>query len=181
MKSYFKKIQVAIFTLLEGFRVTLPHLLKRGKTKKNRNISEPGYFETGDYAVTLRYPMEQIPVPDNGRYRLHMEGEDCIVCDKCARICPVDCIIIEGVKADEPLGLTTDGSKKRIHLPVFDIDLAKCCFCGLCTTVCPTECLTMTKVYDYSETDRDDFIHHFSPMNEEEAQEMLSRKKEALK
>ena len=49
--------------------------------------------------------------------------------------------------------------------------MAKCCYCGLCTTVCPTECLTMTKVFDYSEYDRERFIYHFGGLSPEEAQE----------
>ncbi|MEM9984173.1 MAG: 4Fe-4S binding protein, partial [Bacteroidota bacterium] len=101
---------------------------------------------------------------------LHMEAEDCIVCDKCARICPVDCIDIEGIRATESLGYTSDGSNKRLHLAQFDIDMAKCCYCGLCTTVCPTECLTMTKVYDYSEFDIRDFIYHYGILSPEEAE-----------
>ena len=92
------------------------------------------------------------PIPDVGRYRLHNEIDDCIVCDKCAKICPVDCIDIEPIKATEEIGKTSDGTPKRIYAAKFDIDMGKCCFCGLCTTVCPTECLTMTKVYDFSVT-----------------------------
>lgn len=98
----------------------------------------------------MQYPYEMQPVPDNGRYRLHNEIDDCIVCDKCAKVCPVDCIVIEPIKAVEEIGKTSDGTPKRIYAAKFDIDMGKCCFCGLCTTVCPTECLTMTKVYDYS-------------------------------
>jgi formate hydrogenlyase subunit 6/NADH:ubiquinone oxidoreductase subunit I len=100
--------------------------------------------------VTLQYPKEKLPVPDNGRYKLHNEIDDCIVCDKCAKICPVNCIDIEPVRAVEEIGKTSDGTSKRIYAAKFDIDMAKCCFCGLCTTVCPTECLTMTSEYDFS-------------------------------
>ena len=96
---------------------------------------------------------EQIPIPDHGRYQLHNEIDDCIVCDKCAKICPVDCIDIEPVRSPEVFGQTSDGTPLRIHAAKFDIDMAKCCFCGLCTVVCPTECLTMTKEFDFSTTD----------------------------
>lgn len=152
MATYFSTIRTAIHSVWQGLRTTFPHLRAGG----------------GD-AVTRQYPIEAIPLPDNGRYRLHLEAEDCIVCDKCARICPVDCIDIDGFKAQEDLGTTSDGTKKRLHLPVFDIDMAKCCYCGLCTTVCPTECLTMTKIFDFSETDRSEFTYHFGMMSPEEA------------
>lgn len=167
-EGYFRKIGRSISSLWEGLKVTAPHFFKFGKRKKQTAIQKANYFEEADRAVTIQYPMEKIPLPDNGRYRLHMEGEDCIACDKCARICPVDCITIESFKANEDLGYTSDGSKKRLELPVFDIDMAKCCYCGLCTTVCPTECLTMTKVYDYSEYNRDNFIYHFGMLSPEE-------------
>jgi NADH-quinone oxidoreductase subunit I len=109
-----------------------------------------------------------IAVPDNGRYRLHNEIDDCIVCDKCAKICPVDCIEIEAVRAVEEFGRTSDGTPKRIYAARFDIDMGKCCFCGLCTTVCPTECLTMTKVFDFSVTDIRDHTYAFAEMSDDE-------------
>ena len=145
--------------------------MKKGaQTRGEVGIDEANYFVKANKAVTIQYPQEKIPIPDTGRYRLHMETDDCIVCDKCARICPVNCITIESFKAVDDLGYTSDGSKKRLELPVFDIDMAKCCYCGLCTTVCPTECLTMTKVYDFSEYDRDHFIYHFGALSPDETE-----------
>ncbi|MDP5169540.1 MAG: 4Fe-4S dicluster domain-containing protein [Bacteroidia bacterium] len=167
--SYFGDISQTLKTLADGLRVTWPHFKKGHRRRGPLGIEDDRYFDHADDAVTIQYPGESIPVPDNGRYRLHMESEDCIVCDKCARICPVDCIDIESFKAVDDLGFTSDGSKKRLELPVFDIDMAKCCFCGLCTTVCPTECLTMTKVYDFSEYDRSNFTYHFGLLSPEEA------------
>lgn len=152
----------------QGLRLTGRHLRTGGKKKTAIGIADPGYFRQTPGPVTIPYPSQAIPTPVHGRYRLHMEADDCIVCDKCARICPVDCITIEGFKATEDLGTTSDGSKKRIELATFDIDMAKCCFCGLCTTVCPTECLTMTPVYDYSEYDRDRMVYHFGLLSPEE-------------
>ncbi|WNJ21213.1 NADH-quinone oxidoreductase subunit I [Pontibacter sp. G13] len=170
-ESFFQQSRTAIKNLSVGMRQTFRHMTKGHSTKNPTSIESDDYFTDRDKAVTIQYPAEQIPVPDVGRYRLHMEADDCIVCDKCARICPVDCITIESFKATEDLGYTSDGSKKRLELPVFDIDMAKCCYCGLCTTVCPTECLTMTKVFDYSEYDREQFVYHFGILSpEEEAQ-----------
>ena len=67
--------------------------------------------------------------------------------------------------------MTSDGTKKRLYAPVFDIDMAKCCYCGLCTTVCPTDCLTMTPVYDFAEVDIKNMIYHFTDLSPEQAQE----------
>ncbi|MEL6253801.1 MAG: NADH-quinone oxidoreductase subunit I [Bacteroidota bacterium] len=167
--SYIGSILRGLKNSFSGLALTFSHLKKGYKTRTPIGVEHKNYFEEADQNVTIQYPKEKIPIPDLGRYRLHMETDDCIVCDKCARICPVDCIEIESFKAVDDLGYTSDGSKKRLELPVFDIDMAKCCFCGLCTTVCPTECLTMTKVYDYSEFSRENFIYHFGTMSPEEA------------
>ncbi len=165
---YIKKIGRSIRSLLNGLRITLDHLFKARGTQPIRAISDSNYFTNRQGIATIQYPYEMQPVPDNGRYRLHNEIDDCIVCDKCAKICPVDCIDIEPIRATEEIGKTSDGTPKRIYAATFDIDMGKCCFCGLCTTVCPTECLTMTKVYDFSVTDIHDHNFAFAEMSEEE-------------
>jgi formate hydrogenlyase subunit 6/NADH:ubiquinone oxidoreductase subunit I len=134
-------------------------------------VQAADYFTNRTGIATIQYPHQMQPVPDNGRYRLHNEIDDCIVCDKCAKICPVDCIEIEPVRAVEEIGKTSDGTSKRIYAAKFDIDMGKCCFCGLCTTVCPTECLTMTKVYDFSVTDMREHNFVFAEMTETEIAE----------
>lgn len=148
-------------------RLTWKHLNK-ARLQPPVPVQQQGYLRP-EGSVTLAYPTHKPFVPETGRYRLHMETEDCIVCDKCARICPVNCIEIESIKSSDDLGLTSDGSRKRLHLARFDIDMAQCCYCGLCTTVCPTECLTMTRVFDFPETDRSRFIYHFGALSPEEA------------
>lgn len=175
--NYWGNIKEAIITMLGGIKLTLRHFGKAGNRWKNTNVSDDNYFAkaNAEGLFTVQYPRESMPVPDNGRYRLHNEIDDCIVCDKCAKICPVDCIEIEGILAPKEFGKTSDGSSKRIHAAKFDIDMGKCCFCGLCTTVCPTECLTMTKAYDFSEFDVDDHIYSFAEMT---PMEILKKKKE---
>jgi NADH-quinone oxidoreductase subunit I len=128
-------------------------------------VSNKNYFEQKTGIVTLQYPKQQLPVPDNARYQLHNEIDDCIVCDKCAKVCPVDCIDIEPIKSPEVFGTTSDGTAKRLYAAKFDIDMAKCCFCGLCTTVCPTECLTMTKDFDFSSFDIDQHTFEFANLS----------------
>ena len=167
--SYIKAVISSFGKMIKGMMLTGSHLRKGFDRAAPLGIAHPDYFAKSQGPITIQYPQEKVPVPDNGRYRLFMETEDCIGCDKCARICPVDCITIETFRADGDLGRTSDGTIKRLHLPTFDIDMAKCMYCGLCTTVCPTECLVMTPVYDYSEYDRDNFLYHFgaySPTDE---------------
>ncbi len=168
--SYFQNILTAARTLWQGIHLTGKHL--RDAIRKPRQgtlpVSDAQYFHQEQGIVTLQYPKEQLPVPDNGRYKLHNEIEDCIVCDKCAKICPVNCIEIEAIKASEPIGTASDGTPIRLYAAKFDIDMAKCCFCGLCTTVCPTECLTMTPEYDFSVFNLEEMNFKFSKMSEEE-------------
>jgi NADH-quinone oxidoreductase subunit I len=169
--SYWKGIAAAIQSLAEGLKITFSHILKARKSRKPIFISDPLYFSEPEGIATIQYPHEILPVPDTGRYRLHNEIDDCIVCDKCAKICPVNCITIEPVRAVEEIGKTSDGTSKRIFAAKFDINMGQCCFCGLCTTVCPTECLTMTKVYDFSVTDIREHNFAFSEMTEAEIEE----------
>jgi NADH-quinone oxidoreductase subunit I len=169
INNWLYQIGWTLKSLGSGLGLTWKHIRRLRYRRVPKAIGEAHYFMQSDGPVTIKYPQEQIPVPDVGRYRLFMETDDCIGCDQCARICPVDCITIEKIKAVDVIGSTSDGTKKRFWLPTFDIDHAKCCFCGLCTTVCPTECLIMTRAYDYSEYDRDNFNYHFGNLNPEEA------------
>lgn len=173
--SYITNISDAIRTTLKGMSLTINYFFDARKKRKKEWVAEDNYFEKAEGTFTVQYPKESIPVPDHGRYQLHNEIDDCIVCDKCAKICPVDCIDIEPVRSPEVYGHTSDGTPLRIHAAKFDIDMAKCCFCGLCTVVCPTECLTMTKEYDFSTTNILDHNFSFSKMTE---QEIAEKKKE---
>jgi formate hydrogenlyase subunit 6/NADH:ubiquinone oxidoreductase subunit I len=187
LSNYFKNIAEGINTTLTGMRLTFRHLVNARKQFKPGDVRKDDYFSNHDGRVTIQYPLEAIPIPDNGRYRLHNEMDDCIVCDKCAKVCPVDCIDIEPIKATEEVGKASDGSPIRLYAARFDIDMAKCCYCGLCTTVCPTECLTMTKTFDYSELDVRDMIYHYANLSPEEAKEkqdlleQFQKEKEAQK
>lgn len=169
--SYWGHIKEGIQSSLRGLRLSFRHIRQARQRRQPIYVSDPRYFEQETGIVTLQYPHEAIPVPDHGRYRLHNEMEDCIVCDKCAKVCPVDCIEIEPIKAVGEVGKTSDGSSIRLYAAKFDIDMAKCCFCGLCTTVCPTECLTMTKAYDFSAFEVESMNYHFTNLSPEEAAE----------
>ena len=162
--SYWGTLVRSFSSLMAGLRITFRHILKARKSQRPIIISSPNYFQQTEGIATIQYPYEMQPIPDNGRYRLHNEIDDCIVCDKCAKICPVNCITIEPIKSAEEIGKTSDGTSKRIYAATFDIDMGKCCFCGLCTTVCPTECLTMTKAYDFSVFDIREHNYVFAEM-----------------
>lgn len=172
---------------MKGLSLTMRHLRQATRRRTPVGMSNDAYFDLQTGLVTLQYPHEQLPIPDNGRYRLHNEMDDCIVCDKCAKVCPVDCITIDPIKATEEIGKASDGSPIRLYAATFDIDMAKCCYCGLCTVVCPTECLTMEKTFDYSTYDLGNLTYAFANLTPEEADEKRAlyeqfvREKEAAK
>jgi formate hydrogenlyase subunit 6/NADH:ubiquinone oxidoreductase subunit I len=162
--SYWGNILISVQSLWAGLKLTYRHMRQAVRSQKPLAIYDTTYFSQTEGIATVQYPHATLPVPDTGRYRLHNEIDDCIVCDKCAKICPVNCITIEPIRAVEEFGKTSDGTPKRIYAATFDIDMGKCCFCALCTTVCPTECLTMTKVYDFSVFDIREHNYVFAEM-----------------
>ncbi|MHA8092111.1 4Fe-4S binding protein [Aquirufa regiilacus] len=169
--NYFKEIFEVVQSTRKGMALTWKHAWDARKQRTVHQIQDAGYFQQSEGIVTLEYPSLQIPTPVNGRYQLHNEMDDCIVCDKCVKVCPVDCIDIEPIKATGLVGHASDGSPIRLYAAKFDIDMSKCCFCGLCTTVCPTECLTMTSEYDFSVFDVKEHNFAFANLTAEEADE----------
>jgi NADH-quinone oxidoreductase subunit I len=157
---YLYNIFHSLYTVVVGMKITIKHLFTR--------------------SVTVQYPTVKMKIPDRARNRLYVNMDDCIGCDQCSMACPVDCITIDTIKStpDIDLGLTSKNTKKRLYVPRFDIDIAKCCYCGLCVWPCPTECIVMTDVYEFSEFDRKNLIYSFSNMTAEEitaAQERLKK------
>ena len=144
--EYFSGIYRALYSASVGMGITF------------RNMFHP--------VVTIQYPTVKKVLPERARNRLYVNMDDCIGCDQCAMACPVDCIHIETIKStpEDNLGTTSTGQKKRLHVPVFTIDIAKCCYCGLCVPPCPTDCIKMTDVYEFSEYDRHNLIYSYSTM-----------------
>ena len=153
MRRYFRNIWDGIVTVLIGMKITMRHLFTP--------------------AVTIQYPDVKLKLPDRARNRLYVNMDDCIGCDQCSMACPVDCITIETIKStpDVDLGLTSVGTKKRLYVPRFDIDIAKCCYCALCVYPCPTECIKMTDVYEFSEYERSNLIYNFAVMTPAEVEQ----------
>jgi len=165
-------------TAITGLGLTLRHLFASNAKRKVVPISSDNYFHQLEGTNTIQYPAQKLPIPEVGRYQLDVEIDDCIVCDLCAKICPVDCITIESIKSTEPAGIgqTSDGTTKRLYAAQFDIDMAKCMYCGLCTIVCPTECIVMTNQYDKTVFELKDLNYEFSDM----APDVAAEKRELL-
>ncbi len=167
----FNNIIKGFTTAGKGLSLTLKHFFAAKNSREVLSVQSDNYFKQQEGNVTIQYPHQTLPVPEVGRYQLFVEMDDCIVCDLCAKICPVNCIDIESIKSTEAIGQTSDGTTKRLYAAKFDIDMAKCMYCGLCTTVCPTECITMTNQYDKSVEEISLLNYQFSTMSAEEADE----------
>lgn len=151
MIKYIKDIWSGIFTALIGMKITWEHLF----VKK----------------VTIQYPNERFPLPKNARNRLFLDMKGCNGCTSCARACPVNCITVETLRVtpDDPQQeILTDGVKRKLWVPVYEIDFAKCCFCSLCTTVCPTNAIQHTEEFEYSVYDRKDLLYKFQTLTPEQ-------------
>jgi NADH-quinone oxidoreductase subunit I len=161
VRTYFRTIWQGLYTAAVGMKITFKHLFVP--------------------AATVQYPTVKMKLPERARNRLYVNIDDCIGCDQCSMACPVDCITIETIKStpDQDLGVTSMGHKKRLHVPVFDIDIGKCCYCGLCVYPCPTECIVMTDVYEFSEFDRHNLIYNFSRMTPSDIEEARAKLKKA--
>jgi NADH-quinone oxidoreductase subunit I len=170
----FKTAFHALTTAFKGLSLTVKHLFGARKARQELDITKDNYFDKQDGIATVQYPRVKMPIPEVARYQLEVEIDDCIVCDLCAKACPVDCIAIEAIKSPEAIGKTSDGSVKRLYPAQFDIDMAKCMYCGLCTVVCPTECITMTNQYDRSSTKLTDLIYGFSDMTDDQVAQRKS-------
>lgn len=153
MKQYLKNSWEGIWTVLVGMKITFMHMFTK--------------------SVTIQYPDVKVKLPERVRNRLYVNMDDCIGCLQCERACPVSCIEIETVKAvpTEPLGTTSNGKKKALHVAKFNIDFAKCCYCQLCVFPCPTECIYMTETYEFSEFERTSLNYQFATLTQEEVEE----------
>jgi len=175
-KKMLKTALQAFITAVKGLTVTLRHFFGARRSREALDVRKTDYFEKQGGVTTVQFPKTKMPIPEIARYQLDVEIDDCIVCDLCAKACPVDCITIDAVKATGVIGKTSDGSVKRLYAAKFDIDMAKCMYCGLCTVVCPTECITMTDQYDRSTFQLSDLTYSFSDMTPEE----IAAKKQEL-
>ncbi len=132
----FRETLTGLWSLLVGMKVTLSHAFRK--------------------PVTSQYPRERIEM--TAAYRnvirlIEIEGigsHDCIDCQACVRVCPSDCIVVEG---ERPEGMR----KKRATL--FEVEFALCSECGLCIDVCPTDTLGYSREYDQAGYRRDDFLY----------------------
>ena len=103
--------------------------------------------------MTVSFPKESIPIPEDYRGEHKYEIDKCISCGLCARICPNRAIEMVEAPASQ---------KGKYPKRYPKIDLGKCCFCALCQDICPKDALRLTNnvflaTFDPSTVIRDPF------------------------
>lgn len=108
--------------------------------------------------VTVEYPRERPAVHPNYRGILRVDESLCIACYLCERICPDNCIVLEGERG---YGKGKGGK----YATFFYLDHARCLFCGLCEEVCPTDSIYHSNEFEGAVYQRADSIHDLRILN----------------
>src|SRR5437773_847564 len=134
--------------ILKGMAVTL------------RNFA--GSYLEKDRLITVQYPEERNPLPENYRYFPILiydtdnaeAGLRCVACKICEKECPPQCIYIIKSEDKKPDYM----GKPQFYPAVFDIDISVCMSSQICVEVCPFEAIKMDKVYELSRRERFDAL-----------------------
>lgn len=150
--------------VLKGLVVTFTHFIETYlvdlRAGKKRYFTKDGIAErTGTQAkgiVTIQYPEEKMPVPEEFRYipfLIYEEGLNgdrnvrCTSCGICAKVCPPQCIWI--VRTTDP------NTGKPVPAPAeFYIDVDICMNCGMCAEYCPFDAIKMDHDYEIASYNR---------------------------
>ena len=179
--GYFANIGEAIVSIAKGMAVTLRTFFTTPETVQYPDVDVldpkmPGY-KGHLKAVSERY-----------RGFLTVEPDSCIVDQSCARVCPIDCIQMDGEKGPKTKApsLIPGGKEmpKSRYLTRFDIHIGRCMYCGLCVEVCPVGAIHFTREFRGATGNYPDLIRRCISKEEAErvkkmAAEEAAKEKEA--
>lgn len=149
-KDYIKDVSV---NRAESGKYFLPFLKGLAYTLKNF-FSKP---------ITIQYPSQRREVSKRWRGLHRLKTDDsgslkCVACGLCAAICPARAISITPYEEE---GQTR-------YPKEFVINELRCIFCGYCEEACPKDAIELTRVYDYVDYNRQDFIFDIAKLKEPE-------------
>jgi Nif-specific ferredoxin III len=79
----------------------------------------------------------------NPQYLLSIDGEMCIGCGRCFKVCGRNVMTLKGIDEDGALVELDDDDDEDVERKVMAMaDSGACIGCGACARVCPTNCQT---------------------------------------
>src|SRR5437764_6441577 len=132
----------------------------QGRAMTARNFV--GRYFDKERLITVQYPEERSPLPENYRNfpiliyadEDSQDGLRCVACKICEKECAPQCIYI--VKSDDKK--PDYMGKPQFYPKVFDIDISVCMSCQICVEVCPFEAIKMDKDFELSRRERFDAL-----------------------
>ena len=136
--------------IFRGLRITLKHIFQK--------------------KYTVQYPEERWPVPQGHRGAIRLNRDEqarvkCVACEMCATACPAECISMEA-------GVAPWDDREKY--PVwFKIDMLRCILCGMCEEACPCGSIYLTRDWETSDNEIDNFIYGKDRLMEPEGSPLL--------
>ena len=142
-----KGMGVTLRHFIDTYATDLMYALNKGGVQQPRPLRRQSPKHKG--MVTVEYPKERLPLPENFRYVPFLvqdtKADDikCTSCGICAKVCPPQCIWI--VRTEDPV------TKRPVPQPHdFFIDATICMNCGYCAEFCPFDAIKMDHDYELS-------------------------------
>ena len=102
-------------------------------------------FLSPSTCVTMQYPDERPELATRFRglpeLQIGKDGrEKCVACGLCAKVCPSNCIYVEGAE---------DETQRR-NPKTYELDAFRCIFCGFCEEACPIRAIILKDTFELS-------------------------------
>jgi NADH-quinone oxidoreductase subunit I len=142
-----KGLGVTLRHFIDTYAEDLKYILNKSGVQQPRPLRRQSPKARG--LVTVEYPRERLPLPENFRYvpflvyDTEKQDDKCTSCGICAKVCPPQCIWI--VRTEDPV------TKRPVPQPKeFYIDTTICMNCGYCAEFCPFDAIKMDHDYELS-------------------------------
>ncbi len=99
----------------------------------------------GDYELTLVEP-ETVQKAVRPKQFLHIDQEECILCEGCVDICPWRCIHMLSTDAIRDASGVEKPGEDPDDTVIFVVDEDECTRCALCVDRCPTGVIILGKL-----------------------------------